>query len=146
MEKMSCCGDVMEKVEAESCCTPRDTAHDAARTMRNTGCGCSPVVEDKQNFKLVGVVTPREINHSVAAADRKASEVPVKDIMKPASACCHVDESLEEAGRKLHEHQATSLPLVDKAGGCCGTISGHHLPLNEIAEQTQAKLSNASMH
>lgn len=125
--KMSCCGDVMEKVEAESCCTPQDTAHHAAQSMRNTGCGCSPVVEDKQDFKLVGVVTARDINHGVAANDRKASEVLVKDIMKPASACCGVDEPVEDARQKMHEHQATSLPVVDKAGGCCGTVSVHRL-------------------
>ncbi len=123
---MSCCGDVMEKVESESCCTPQETAHHAAQAMRNTGCGCSPVVEDKLDFKIVGVVTPREINQ-VAADDRKASEVPVKDIMKPASACCGVDEPVEEARRKMHEHQTSSLPVVDKAGSCCGTVSVHHL-------------------
>ncbi len=124
---MSCCSDVMKPIEESSCCTPQETTQRAAQVMRETGCGCAPVVEDKQSRRLVGVVTERDVCHSVAADDRRASEVPVKEIMRAASACCGADEPVEEARRKLHEHRTTSLPVVDKAGGCCGTVSVHHL-------------------
>ena len=50
-----------------------------------------------------------------------------EEIMRPASACCDADEPVEEARRNLNEHRATSLPVVDKAGGCCGTVSTHRL-------------------
>jgi CBS domain-containing protein len=95
--------------------------------MRGSGCGCAPVVEDTKELKLVGVVTERDVCCGVAADDRRASEVRVKEIMRPSSACCGADEPVEEARRKLHEHRATSLPVVDGAGGCCGTISAHGL-------------------
>ena len=124
---MSCCSDVMKPVEAASCCTPEDTAASAAQAMKHSGCGCAPVVENKESLNLVGVVTERDICHSVAAEDRKSSEVSVKEIMRPASACCGADDSLEDAKEKLHEHQATSLPVVDKAGSCCGTVSSHQI-------------------
>ncbi len=124
---MSCCSDKMEPIEMDSCCTPRDTTQQAAQAMHKTGCGCAPVVEDKTSRRLVGVVTEGDVCHSVAADDRRASEVPVETIMRPPSACCGADEPLEEARRKLDEHRTTSLPVVDEAGGCCGTISSHHL-------------------
>lgn len=124
---MSCCSDLMKPIEAASCCTPQDTVASAAQAMRDSGRGCVPVVEDKQKLNLVGVVTERDVCCGVAADDRKASEVSVKEIMKPVSACCGVDESLEDARRKMHEHQASSLPVVDKAGCCCGTVSVHHI-------------------
>ena len=124
---MSCCSDVMKPIEASSCCTPRDTAAHAARAMRDSGCGCAPVVEDTTNLKLVGVVTERDVCCGVAADDRRASKVRVEEIMRPASACCGANESMEEARRKLDEHGATSLPVVDKVGGCCGTVSVHSL-------------------
>ena len=124
---MSCCSDVMEPIEASSCCTPKDTAAQAARAMRDSGCGCAPVVEDTESLKLVGVVTERDVCCGVAADDRLASEVRVEEIMRPSSACCGAGESVEEARRKLHEHRSTSLPVVDKAGGCCGTVSMHSL-------------------
>ena len=124
---MSCCGDVMKPIDASSCCTPEDTAVHAARAMRESGCGCAPVVEDTRDLKLVGVVTDRDVCCGVAADDRRASDVRVAEIMRPASACCGADTSVDEARQKLHEHRATSLPVVDKAGACCGTVSAHSM-------------------
>lgn len=124
---MSCCSDVMKPIEAVSCCTPQDTVASAAQAMRNSGCGCVPVVEDKEKLNLVGVVTERDVCCGVVADDRKASEVSVKEIMKPVSACCGTDESLEDARQKMQEHQATSLPVIDGSGCCCGTVSVHHI-------------------
>ena len=117
---MGCCSDVMEPLKASSCCTPKDTVTDAARAMRASGCGCTPVVKNKDTLELVGVVTERDVCCDVVASDRHGSEVRVDEIMRPASACCGADESIEQAREKLHEHHATSLPVVTKAGACCG--------------------------
>lgn len=133
---MGCCSDVMKPIEESSCCTPQDTAAHAAQAMKTSGCGCSPVVEDKENMKLVGVVTERDICHSVAAADVKASDVQVKDIMRSASSCCSEDDSHDETMQKLHEHQSTSLPVIDKGGSCCGTVSLHNV---SASSNTQAR-------
>lgn len=124
---MSCCSDVMKPIEASACCTPQDTAAHAARAMRESGCGCSPVVADTQSLNLVGVVTERDVCCGVAADDRQASTVRVNEIMRPSSACCAADEPVEDARRKLHAHHATSLPVVNKVGSCCGTVSSHNL-------------------
>ncbi len=124
---MSCCSDVMEPIESSSCCTTKDTAAHAARAMRKSGCGCSPVVEDLKTLKVVGVVTEHDVCCGVAADDRKASEVPVAEIMRPASACCGAKEPVEQTRRTLHEHRATSLPVVNEGGSCCGIVSAHGL-------------------
>ena len=124
---MSCCSDVMKPIEASSCCTPQDTAAQAARAMRDSGCGCAPVVADTTTLKLVGVVTERDVCCGVAADDRRASEVRVEEIMRPSSACCGAGEPVDKARRTLHEQRATSLPVVNSAGGCCGTVSVHRL-------------------
>ena len=124
---MSCCSDVMKPVEVSSCCTSKDTAAQAAQAIRNSGCGCAPVVTDTKTLALVGVVTERDVCCNVAADDLRASEVRVEKIMRPVSACCGEGDPVEEVRRKLHEHRTTSLPVVDKAGCCCGTVSIHHL-------------------
>ncbi len=124
---MDCCSDVMKPIDVASCCAPQDTAAHAARAMRTSGCGCTPVVEDTRTMKLVGVVTERDVCCGVAADDRRPSEVSVKEIMRPLAACCGADAPAEEARRKLHEHRATSLPVADSSGCCCGTVSGHQL-------------------
>jgi len=120
---MSCCSDVMKPIEVSSCCTPQDTVASAAKAIRDSGLGCAPVIKDVENLQLVGVVTERDVCCGVAADDRRASEVRVEEIMRPVSACCGGDEPVEKARRKLHEHGASSLPVVDKAGSCCGTVS-----------------------
>jgi CBS domain-containing protein len=124
---MSCCSDVMKPIEAAACCTPQETAAHAAQAMKHSGCGCAPVVEDKVNLNLVGVVTERDICHHVAAEDVKASDVSVEKIMRPASSCCGTDDSLDETARKLNVHQTTSLPVIDQGGSCCGTVSIHDI-------------------
>ncbi len=124
---MSCCSDVMKPIEASSCCTPKDTTAHAAQAIRDSGAGCSPVVENTKTLKVVGVVTERDVCCQVAANDRLASKVRVEEIMKPSSACCDADAPVDVARRKLREHGATSLPVVDKSGGCCGTVSIHDL-------------------
>jgi CBS domain-containing protein len=126
---MSCCSDVMKPIEASECCTPKDTVASAAKAMKSSGCGCSPVVENKENLNLVGVVTERDICHRVAADDRIASEITVAEIMRPVSACCSEEDSLVDAKSKLDEHKSTSLPVVNKAGSCCGTVSSHHIKM-----------------
>jgi CBS domain-containing protein len=117
----------MTPIEASSCCTPKDTAVDAARAMRESGCGCAPVVADTKDKKLVGVVTERDVCCGVVADDRHASDVRVEEIMRPLSACCGAHEPVGEARRKLHEHRATALPVVDSTGAWCGTVSVHGL-------------------
>ncbi len=124
---MSCCSDVMEPIETSSCCTAKDTVAHAARAMRTSGCGCAPVIEDSTSRKVVGVVTERDVCCGLAADEKRASDVPVTEIMRPASACCGATEPVAQARRALHEHRATSLPVVDDAGCCCGIVSAHRL-------------------
>ena len=126
---MSCCSDVMKPIEASSCCTPKDTAAHAARAMRDSGCGCTPVVEDGENLKLVGVVTERDVCCAVAADDRKASEVRLKQIMRPASACCGAIEPVEEARRKLDAQHGRS---VGSHIVLRGRVFGFRLYLDEV--------------
>lgn len=138
---MSCCSDVMKPIEASSCCTPQDTAAHAAQAMKHSGCGCAPVVENTESLKLVGVVTERDICHHVAAEDVRASDVIVEKIMRPAASCCGTDDSLDETARKLNEHNATSLPVVDAAGSCCGTVSSHNIPGNWEEQANKAAVT-----
>lgn len=124
---MTCCSDVMKPIEDSSCCTPEDTAKTAVEAMKDSGCGCAPVVDNKEDLRLAGVVTERDICHSVAGQDLLASEVIVEDIMQPATSCCGEDDPVEVAERKLQELHSTGLPVVDKEGGCCGTISSDQI-------------------
>lgn len=84
------------------------------------------MVDDLHTLKVVGVVTEHDVC-CVAADDLKASDVRVADIMRPASACCGATEPVEQTRRTLHEQRATSLPVINEAGDCCGIVSAHGL-------------------
>jgi len=127
--KITCCGDVMKPIEVSACCTPLESAAHAARAIRDSACGCAPVVQDSKNLKLVGVITEHDVCCGTAALDRRASEVRVQEIMRPATACCEAGESIASVRQQLHTHRTTSLPVVDKLGDCCGTVSIHHLEM-----------------
>ncbi len=102
-------------------------AVDAVNAMRNSGCGCTRVPADATTREVVGVVNKRDACCSVAADDRRASEVSVAEIMRSATACRGVEDSLDAAREQLQEHHATRLPVVDQAGCCGGTVSVHRL-------------------
>ncbi|REJ76294.1 MAG: CBS domain-containing protein [Acidobacteria bacterium] len=128
---MSCCSDVMKPIESASCCTPEDTVKAAAEAMKHSGCGCAPVVENKEDMSLVGVVTERDICHTVAAKDRLASAVSVEEVMHPTSSCCNEDDQVEVAVQKLSENHSRGLPVVSTEGKCCGTVSLEQLGANQ---------------
>ena len=137
---MDCCRDVMKPLDASSCCTPRDSVMHAAQTMRESGCGCVPVVEDAADNKLVGVLTERDVCCRVAAEDLRAGDVRVDQIMRSPSACCQAHDSLDDARHMLHSHSATSLPVVDSTGRCCGTVDSQHLEHSLTSWPTSASV------
>ena len=77
---MSCCSDVMKPIEVSSCCTPQDTTAHAARAIRESGCGCAPVVEDAR----------RQLH------DQRTTSLPMVD---KSGSCCGIVSmrNLEEA-------------------------------------------------
>jgi CBS domain-containing protein len=75
------------------------------------------MVEEREHFKFVGVVTERDVWCGVAADDRRASQVRVGKNTRPLFASCGATETVKETRRKLHAHRVTSLPVADKAGG-----------------------------
>ncbi len=85
------------------------------------------MIGDAEHHQLVGVLTEHEVCWQEAAEDRRASDVRVDEIMRPASACCHDDDSMDDARHMLHGQSATSLPVVDGTGRCCGTVRSQHL-------------------
>jgi CBS domain-containing protein len=76
-----------------ACCTPDQTVRDAAQLMREHDCGCIPVVQDKQNKRLVGVVTDRDIACR-ATAEGKGPETSVRDVMSSDPKTCRADDDV----------------------------------------------------
>lgn len=118
--------------ENPTCCTPEDSAQEAARLMREQDCGCLPVVTDQESKKLVGVVTDRDIA-TRAVAEGKPPETPVGELMSDQASCCGPNDSVDKAREIMEERQVRRVPVIDEAGCCVGMISQADLARDDSA-------------
>jgi CBS domain-containing protein len=105
--------------KSPACCTPDDTARDAARTMRESDCGLIPIVESK---RVVGVVTDRDIAVR-AVAEGKSPDTRLRDIMTASVGCCGPDDDVKDVERTMADRQVRRVVIVDETGECAGIIS-----------------------
>lgn len=104
------------------CCTPSDTAQQAARHMRDNDCGCLPVVEEQETRKLVGVVTDRDIALR-AVAEGRGPNTRVEELMSRDPSCCGPGSDVAEAEKIMATRQVRRVPVVDGDGCCVGIIA-----------------------
>ena len=62
---MKKCNEVMTKKTV--CCQPDDMVATVAQLMQSENIGSIPVIENKQNQKLVGIVTDRDLALKIVA-------------------------------------------------------------------------------
>ena len=73
------CNEVMTKNPV--CCLPNDSVAKAAELMKSENIGLIPVIENKQNQKLVGIVTDRDLALTIVAEGRDAKSTPVEAVI-----------------------------------------------------------------
>ncbi len=105
-----------------ACCTPDQSAEQAARLMQQYDCGCIPVVQDQETRKLVGVVTDRDIALRGVGRGRGA-ETPIRELMTSDVECCSSDTDLSELSRVMADRQVRRVPIVDGDGCCVGMVA-----------------------
>jgi CBS domain-containing protein len=98
---------------------PHATVSAAAAVMRDRGVGSLVVVDAG---KAVGIITERDLVTKVAAEDRKASAVKVKDIMTSPLISVHPHEEVEEAAKRMSKRRIRRLPVVQD-GKLLGVIT-----------------------
>ncbi len=99
---------------------PREaTVTEAARMMRDEHVGSVLVVE---NEKLVGIITDRQITHSVIADGLDPREVKIGDVMHEEFVPLEPDMDLLQAMRLQRELAMRRLPVVEN-GKPVGIVS-----------------------
>ena len=111
--------DIMTK--NPTCCTPSDSARDAARVMREKDCGCVPVI-DPSSKRVVGIVTDRDLALR-AIAEGKNPDTKLNELMTPVASCCGPNDDLKDIERTMTDRQVRRVPIVDAEGCCVGIIS-----------------------
>ena len=113
--------DVMTKDPAFV--TPGATIREAAQIMQRENVGIIPVVEEKGDKRLVGVVTDRDIAIRVVAEGRDGA-ARVSEIMSTSRlATCSPDDSVNDAMEAMATEQLRRIPIVDDRGSLIGIIA-----------------------
>lgn len=118
---MKTCSDVM--TQNPTCCLPDDGVTTAAQLMKDEDVGSIPVIESKQNKKLVGIVTDRDLALHVVAEKRDVKTTKVMDVMTSDVVTCRIDEDVQKAVDLMAQYQLRRMPVVDNDHKIVGIIS-----------------------
>lgn len=99
--------------------TPRDTARQAARLMREKKIAAVLVMELD---RLVGIVTERDMTARVVAAGLDADATPVREIMTADPDTLSPNDTASDAIRMMRSRNYRHLPVVE-GGGVVGMVS-----------------------
>jgi CBS domain-containing protein len=117
-----------------ACCTPDDPVERAAQLMADNDCGCIPVIADRDDSRVVGVITDRDIAVR-GVAKSKGPGTRVRELMTPDPFCCSADVDVKDVERMMAERQVRRVVVVDGARSCVGIIAQADLAL--AAERTR---------
>jgi CBS domain-containing protein len=127
------------------CCVPTDSARTAARLMKEHDTGIIPIVENRDDPQLVGVVTDRDPCMAVLAEGTAAEQVQVKDCMTTNVLSCRPDEDVKKAEALMREHLVRRIPVIDHHNRIRGIISiANLLRRTEQPQDTQKTLKRIS--
>ena len=93
----------------------------AARLMGECDCGALPVVDNQ--YRLVGMITDRDIVVRGVAHGKDPRHTYVHECMTDETFACHANDSLEGCMRQMSHHQVRRLPIVDDNDRVIGIIS-----------------------
>src|SRR6476646_9959804 len=86
------------------------TLMQAAERMKLLDIGAMPV---RENDRLVGMITDRDIAVRGVAEGRDPTKTPVRDAMSPDICFCYEDDGVESAAKLMEEKQIRRLAVFD---------------------------------
>jgi len=110
--------DVMTK--GAECVRPGNSLREAAQKMKNLDVGPLPVCD---NDRLVGMITDRDIAVRAVAEACDPRTTTVKDVMTPDVVYCFEDQDVQEAARRMQEHQVRRLVVLNRDKRLVGIVS-----------------------
>jgi len=107
-------------------CRPETDLAAAAAIMWESDCGALPIVAD--GGEAIGIVTDRDIAIALGTRNKKASEIPVKEIMSGKLCAAFPDEDIHTALKLMRREKVHRLPVINTEGKLQGILS-----LNDVA-------------
>jgi len=115
------CSEVMTK--DPNCCVPTDTAVEAAQLMKSENVGPIPIVNNKDEKKLEGIITDRDLVVNLVAEGRDPRDTRVSDVMTSGVKTCRANDDVKDAIELMEEYQIRRIPIVDDDDRLVGIIA-----------------------
>lgn len=136
------------------CCARYETAEVGAMLMQELNVGVIPVVEDEKSYRLVGMVTDRDLCIAIVAHGKDPKMVTLDECMSHVIVSCTPDQDVEEAMALMENNHIRRLPVVDEERRIQGIVSTTDIALYssvppedfEKAMQQIAKRDAESIH
>jgi len=118
------CRDLMQShVEV---CVPHERLLDALEIMGAYDVGWVPVVDSRENRRLMGLVTARGAAGFLGVFDRRPSEAMCREVMSPTEIVVTPEDDIETARARMRPSRFHRLPVVD-GEKLAGIISMHDI-------------------
>lgn len=134
---------VKELMEAElELISPDATLEEAARKMKECGCGFLPVgSEDSPE----GIITDRDIVIRAVAEGKDPSQSTVRDCMTQEVCACKETDTLEQAAKMMSENNISRLVVKNDGETVCGVLTfGRMIRSNGNAQETSTIVEKAT--
>ena len=105
-----------------SCAVASDSAQDVAQLMSDNDCGLVPVVDDREQLHVIGVVTDRDI--AVRGVARgKTPDTRVGELMTQEVVCVDENADVDEVEQLMSDRQIRRVVVANADGCCVGIVS-----------------------
>jgi CBS domain-containing protein len=129
-----------------ACCTPDTSLRDVAKMMVECHCGEIPVAQSRNDKRLVGVVTDRDIVCRALAEGKNPFEMTARDCMSSPIVTVTPQTTLEQCCRIMEENLIRRVPVVDQTGACCGIVSQADIAKRAPERETGELVKEVSRH
>src|SRR5581483_10810702 len=88
-----------------ACCQADDTVVTAAMMMKNGDYGAVPVVADRTEMRVTGIVTDRDLAMKVIAEQRDLYHTRVEEVMSSDLVTCNLDDDYDDVIKAMKKYQ-----------------------------------------
>lgn len=131
-------------------CVPEDNVVRAAMLMKQHNVGSVPVVSNRGDMKLQGIVTDRDLTLRVLAEQRDYYNTTISEIMSSDLITCRQSDDYEAVVKAMAKQQIRRVPVVDSQERLVGIISQADLALtagkSDVAQTVKEISEPASVH
>jgi CBS domain-containing protein len=113
------------------CCTPDTPLQQAAQMMNDCNCGLIPVVQDKKNRRLVGVITDRDICCRAVAKGMDTRSATVAQCMSTDVHTCTPHSDLDDCTQIMAKSQVRRIPIISDQGDVVGIVAQADIALSQ---------------